>query len=447
MKTGSLRTRVIVTALALLAVVLIAVVAATTLLYRASLRRDLDDRVRTAATAVRGASAVELKQLIPGLALEGIATDVGPLHDPSAERTLRARKAASAGPARPAVQADAKPGIADAPTGTLTTVQVVLADGTHVRFSASQSEIGRSVRRLLLIEGLVAVAALALAALLLLRISRAALAPLSVVARTARGIAGGDRAQRLRPDRADTELGSMAAAFDQMVDALEAAIARAEHAEASMRGFLADASHELRTPVAALQGSAETLLREQPERPDRDAIEAGLARDAARLGRLVDDLLGLTRAEAQHRNVPLRLDALAVQEAADASRRAGGLPVTVQPCEPAATSGDPDALRRLLRNLLDNAVAVAPAGDPRVNVAVQHVDGHVEAIVTDNGPGVPAADRDRVFQRFVRLDRGRPGNGIGLAIAQRIAQQHGGTLTCDPAERGARFTLRLPARR
>jgi two-component system OmpR family sensor kinase len=106
--------------------------------------------------------------------------------------------------------------------------------------------------------------------------------------------------------------------------------------------------------------------------------------------------------------------------------------------------GDPDALERVLRNLLDNALAaIQPNG--RIDVQLRRLNGYVEARVTDDGPGVPADQRERIFERFVRLDPAKPGHGLGLAIARRVAQQHHGDLTCDLTRAGASFTLRLRA--
>src|SRR5439155_1591685 len=168
----------------------------------------------------------------------------------------------------------------------------------RVSFRASRTSIDHAVTNLLLVELLVAAAALVLATLLVLQGTRTALRPLSAVIETATRIAQGDSKLRLTPSRTDTELGSLAQAFDQMVDALETAVEDARASDAATRRFLADASHELRTPIAALQASAETLLREQPERPERDRLEAAIARDSERLGRLVNDLLGIARLEA-----------------------------------------------------------------------------------------------------------------------------------------------------
>jgi signal transduction histidine kinase len=422
MKTGSLRTRVIVTTLALLAIVLAGVVTAVTLAYRAKLDGDLRNRLAKAGAAVeRAGSAQAVKPLIPGLALEGIAT--------------RFAAAPGTGPT--------KTGSAIQTRGSLLTLDEVLPDRTRVVFSASRTSIDHAVTNLLLVELLVAAAAFALATVLVLRGTRTALRPLSAVIETATRIAHGDSKLRLEPSRTDTELGSLAAAFDQMVDALETAVEEARASEAATRRFLADASHELRTPIAALQASVETLLREQPERPERDRLEAAVARDSERVGRLVDDLLGLARLEAHPTRTPVNLAAIARPLVEDAHERAPRATITFSADNDTTVRGDPDALERVLRNLIDNAfAAIQPTG--RIDVQLRQRNGYVQALVTDDGPGVPEHERQRIFERFVRLDPSKPGHGLGLAIASRIAQQHDGELTCDPTPNGASFTLHLP---
>jgi signal transduction histidine kinase len=107
-------------------------------------------------------------------------------------------------------------------------------------------------------------------------------------------------------------------------------------------------------------------------------------------------------------------------------------------------SGDPDALERVLRNLIDNALAaIQPSG--RIDVQLRRRNGYTETRVADDGPGVPEHERQRIFERIVRLDPSKPGHGLGLAIARRIAQQHDGGLTCDATPRGASFTLPIPS--
>jgi signal transduction histidine kinase len=423
MKTGSLRARVIVTTLALLAIVLAAVVTAVTLAYRARLDGDLRNRLRDSGAVVeRGGTAVRAKMLVPGLALEGIATSI----TPSAGGSSHA-------PPPPVIRT----------RGSLLVLDEVLPDGTKVSFSASRASIDHAVRNLLLVELLVAGLALALATLLVVQGTRTALRPLFTVIETATRIAHGDTKLRLEPSRTDTELGSLAAAFDRMLDALETAIEEARASDAATRRFLADASHELRTPVAALQASVETLLREQPERPERDRLEAAVARDSERLGRLVDDLLGLARLEARPTRALVDVATITRPLVDDAHERAPRATITFKAEDDTTVRGDPDALERVLRNLIDNALAaIEPAG--RIEVHLRRRNGYVQASVADDGPGVPEHERQRIFERFVRLDPSKPGHGLGLAIARRIADQHDGELTCDATTKGASFTLRLP---
>jgi two-component system OmpR family sensor kinase len=427
MKTGSLRARVILTTLAVLAIVLAGVVTAVTLAYRAKLDGDLHSRLAKAGASVEHArSAGEAKRLLPGLALEGIAIRITPPVGSEARAT---------GPAKAASAIQAR--------GSLLILDEVLPDGTKVSFSASRASIDHAVSDLLLVELLVAAAALVLASLLVFHGTRTALRPLSAVIETAMRIAHGDSKLRLEPTRTDTELGSLARAFDQMVDALEKAIEEARASDAATRRFLADASHELRTPIAALQASVETLLREQPERPERDRLEAAVARESERLGRLVDDLLGLARLETHPARIPVDLATIVRPLIDDAHTRAPSAAITLSADNDTTVSGDPDALERVLRNLIDNALAaIQPTG--RIDVQLRRRNGYAQALVSDDGPGVPEHERQRIFERFVRLDPSKPGHGLGLAIARRIAQQHDGDLTCDSTPTGASFTLRLP---
>jgi signal transduction histidine kinase len=238
---------------------------------------------------------------------------------------------------------------------------------------------------------------------------------------------------------------ALLAALARTLVLLDRALAEARASESAMRAFLADASHELRTPVAALHATAERLLRDQPERPARDAIEAQLARDSGRLGQLIDDLLNLARLDARE---PRRRDAVDLAELASVAVAAarGSAPsarLELITDGPVPATGDREALLRAIGNLIDNARAVA--GTATVEAA--GAPGGPAVIVSDDGPGVPAEERERIFEPFYRLPRSpRGGTGLGLAIVRRTTETHGGTVTCDPSPMGgARFTLRLPA--
>jgi two-component system OmpR family sensor kinase len=433
-KTGSLTRRTVVAMLGVLVLALGGFATVITVRYRDGLRARARSQLLAGAAALQGAPGQELKPQIASLALEGI------------DATLHTGGI----PLKPGASAKAplKPGVLSSSGNLLTVTEPVNigAGAGTVTLSTSEAYVNSSVDRLIVIELLAGAAVLVVAGVLTILALRSALGPLRHVAAVAERIASGDRRQRLLPRRRDTELGQMAASFDAMVDSLEEAVAQATHSEAAMRRFLADASHELRTPVAALQATAETLLREQPSRPRRDQLEAELARGTQRLGRLVDDLLNLARLQA---NEPLRTEPVDLTQVSESvvseTRSRTPAHISVVYPGPAMVIGDPDALTRALRNLLDNAVR-AGGDDGRILVKLQPSPTHVRATVSDNGPGVPPDERARIFEGFVRLNgSSSAGTGLGLAIVRAIARQHHGSVTCDDCETGAHFTLELPA--
>jgi signal transduction histidine kinase len=225
---------------------------------------------------------------------------------------------------------------------------------------------------------------------------------------------------------------------------LDRAVSEARASEAAMRTFLADASHELRTPVAALHATAERLLRDQPVRPARDAIEAQLARDSGRLGNLVADLLNLARLDARERLHRERLDLADLAGAAVAATRPANPAADIELVKegPVPVTGDRDALLRAVRNLLDNACAVGS----RVVIEVTRTANGPALSVTDDGPGVPADQRERIFEPFVRLPGSAPGGtGLGLAIVRQTVEAHGGEVSVQSEPgKGTRFVVALP---
>ena len=278
-------------------------------------------------------------------------------------------------------------------------------------------------------------------------IARAALGPVAAMATQARAITERTPGARLEVTNPSDELGALAGSFNDLLRRLESALSQ-------QRQFMADASHELRTPVSVARTAIEVTLG-RPERPEeeyRDCLEV-LARQTRRLSRIVDDMFLLARADAAGlslQRAPLYVDELVgdcVKETGVLAT-AKGVCVEWQAPREVEASGDEQRLRQLFVNLLDNAVRHTPAGG-RVRVELLAQNGAVEVAVTDGGPGIPDGDRERVFERFVVLDASRrsgEGAGLGLPIARAIAEAHGGTLVLarsDPS--GSTFRVRLPA--
>ena len=318
-------------------------------------------------------------------------------------------------------------------------VSTKLADGTPVTFVVDSDVADETIARLLGVEAIVG--ALSLGALLAAAswLTRRSLAPVDQMVTAAEQIAGGARGMRLKPERADTELGRLATSFDGMVDSLE-------QSESRMRQFVADASHELRTPTAAIQAAAEGFVEDDQPGEERDHRLFDLVAGTHRLSRLVNDLLDLERLEDPHRTADhVPTDLVTVIDGVIAS----GQQVTRSGDSAALVIGSPIRLTRLLTNLVENAIRHAgPHGV--VTIDVRQSGGWVTAHVSDNGPGVAVEDSERIFDRFTRLDSARTsrdgGSGLGLAISRAIATEHRGTLTCiEPATgEGATFELRLP---
>ncbi|MBP2476578.1 signal transduction histidine kinase [Crossiella equi] len=309
----------------------------------------------------------------------------------------------------------------------------------------------RRLQQLLALLGLGTLGTVALVQALVIRLS---LRPLDRMTSLARSIAGGHRGGRLSPTRPSTDMGRTAAAFDEMLDALEGAERQARESEERVRRFLADAAHELRTPLAGVQAAAEAVVQSSPETSfeDRERLNVLLAREARRASRLVEDLLSIAKIDEglELRREPVDLLALSRSEAERIRLLANNVHVVVAG-SPVVVPGDSDRLAQVLANLLGNARRYSARGGV-VTVQVGRLGERAYVEVADSGPGVPPEDRDRIFDRLVRLDssrdRGSGGAGLGLAIALGIARAHGGNLECvePPAgQPGALFRLTLPA--
>jgi len=286
-------------------------------------------------------------------------------------------------------------------------------------------------------------AALMVAVLGGLLIGKLALRPLSAMAAQAAALGERNLTTRLAAPHPRDELGQLASAFNGLLGRLSSVLS-------SQRQFMADASHQLRTPVSVLRTTADVTLR-QPHRPEHDYREAITiaAEQAVRLTKLVDAMFVLSRAEAGGRILrpePVYLDEIIADCVRGLSVIAAERGVRV-----AATGdtdlpfvGDDDCLRQLFTNLLDNAVAHTRAGG--LVTADTHVaERQIRVRITDHGEGIPVADRERIFERFTRLDQRRPGAGLGLPIARWMAEAHGGTLELDSSSsEGSVFVVTLP---
>jgi two-component system sensor histidine kinase MprB len=322
-------------------------------------------------------------------------------------------------------------------------------DGEHVRVLTTHAADGdgavqavkplrrleRTLSRLAWALAAIAIGGIAAAWLIGLALTRAALRPIARLSTVAEHIAGtGDLSTRLAV-RGDDEVARFAANFNVMLDQLERSVQ-------ARRQIVADASHELRTPIAVLRTNIE-LLEERDRLPpdERTRLSSTVAGQLDRLGALVGDIITLARSgETAVPVAEVRLDLL-VADAAERVAATTSTPIEVD-AEPCEVVGDAERLHRAITNLLDNAVKWSPAGAP-VEVRVRRG----EMAVRDHGPGIAPDELPRVFDRFYRAPEARrlPGSGLGLAIVRQVAEHHGGTVEAAAAPGGgALLTLRLP---
>ncbi|WP_326702979.1 HAMP domain-containing sensor histidine kinase [Streptomyces cyaneofuscatus] len=316
------------------------------------------------------------------------------------------------------------------PDATLRVHMVVLPHTTKA--------ITDSVNSLLLRAGLVSLVLISAVTYFTVRI---ALRPVEAIRVATASVTPGDPRERVSVPATGHEITALATTINSTLQ-------RLDDAAAQQRRFIADAAHELRSPLTTLLTSLEVALA-YPERTDWPTAVTTAARQTRRLQTLAEDLLLLARLDARAPTAdrgPVDLAAL-VSQLAERHEQLPDRPVTIttNATGPAYVHGRPDDYERLLRNLVDNAIRHAAS---RVQVTVQSQDQQIILSVHDNGPGIPAENGELVFERFVRLDdarsRDRGGAGLGLPIARELAHHHRGTLVLVPSDTGACFQLRLP---
>lgn len=311
----------------------------------------------------------------------------------------------------------------------LVTEAVALPGGGRVEVIATRVGPRQALSQLAIAQLVAGLAAVVLAALAMWLVMRRALAPLDDAVTTARDISRGAYDRRLEPTSEHTELGRLASAFDDMVDALTESIRRREQAEERTRGFVADAAHQLHRPASALRASTQAFLlaRASSAQDDEDRLVPVLHDEADRIGRLVSRLLLLARLDSEHPHPREHVDlSTLVQEQVAGLREARpDLDVTVELAEAAVATVDTEGLREAVENLLHNAQRHARA---TVHVTVTRTDATVTVSVADDGPGPDAATQQRMFDRFASLDE-QGGSGLGLSIVRSVARAHGGDAT------------------
>ena len=326
----------------------------------------------------------------------------------------------------------------------LRVLTVAFSDGGAIQVARSLANVDATLGRLQLALMLLCAGATLLAAFFGRLFGRQVIQPVTELTAAAEHITRTDDLGRRIEVRSDDEVGEMAQRFNAMLDALERSRSALDDSVHSQRQLVADASHELRTPVTSLRTNIEVLLSEDGELPadDRTRLLEDVRAETEELTALITDVIELARGDEPLRGVDdVQLDAVVAEAVARARRRRPRTTFAAD-LEPTVVEGVSERLGRAVDNLLDNAAKHEP-GDTVVDVALRGG----ELTVRDRGPGIPAEEREHVFDRFYRgaSARGRPGSGLGLAIVRQVAETHGGSITVEEAPGGgALFRLRLP---
>ena len=289
-------------------------------------------------------------------------------------------------------------------------------------------------------------------------LARQSLSPVAAMVDRARKMSAENLSGRLPVANPRDELGRLAETFNDLLSRLEASITTQRQLTATQRQFMADASHELRTPVATTRTAANVALQ-QPHREELEYRETLtiIEQQATRLSRIVDDMFTLARADAGTyplRQMPMYLDEVVddVVKAARVLATTRDVSIESATIPSASLTGDEELIRRLMVNLLDNAIRYSSAGST-VRVDLERAPGGYALSISDHGPGIPVDVQPHIFERFYRADAARTrregtdgGAGLGLALARWIAEAHGGHLTlARSSEAGTTFTAFLPA--
>ena len=433
-----IRVRMTAWYLALLALVLAAIAVFVVVRLRADLTDGLDRTLRPAAA-----------QIASGYASEG-----APEFRDTASSLLAGERAAAQilGPDGRVLVSwgdpiARRPLLGGAPHFRIATVSATRHGRRVVAVAAvSLAPVDRSVHRVTVLLALACPVALLLAALVGWLLARRALRPVDEMTAAAAAIGVTRLGDRVAEPRTDDEVGRLAATLNAMLERIQSGVEEQQR-------LIADTSHELRTPLATMRSELDVSLRLDDLSPAARRVLESAREEVERLSRTVEDLLTLASADAGRLEArPERIDLAdaAAQVAAAVAPLASARGVTVEvDGAPAPARADPDGVRHSLRNVVENAIEFSPHGG-RVLVQTHALDGHAALTISDEGPGIPPEHRERIFERFYRVDASRTrstgGTGLGLAIADELIRAAGGRIWVEPAhERGSAFHIELPA--
>jgi two-component system, OmpR family, sensor histidine kinase MprB len=474
----SLRGRLILLAASAVAVAICAAAVGSYIAVRGELRGQVDDALSSNARAIQGVAGpkgpVAMRGRLPDRLVERLPRPLrerftkripGPDVPPGGPPTLGG-EALLVQFVPPRGTIDRPPGAQRLPvtgtdrriaeTGGGTGLVDREVDGAHLRvltapvgkhgaiqLARSLDGIDDVLARLRIVLALIVLGGMGLAALLAWLVSRRVIAPITDLTRAAAHVSETeDLSRRIEVSR-DDEVGRLALRFNAMLDTLQGSREALATSVEAQRQLVADASHELRTPVASLRTDIESLIK-HPELPATDRLRTLTEADerAEELGALIADVIELARGdEPDGAAEDVRLDELVAAAVQRMGRLAPGVAfeTTLAPC---VVEARPDRLERAVNNLLDNARKYGGGSAP---IEVTVADG--ELAVRDHGPGIPPGELNHVFDRFYRGvgTRGQSGSGLGLAIVRQVAETHGGDVEVENAPAGgAIFRLRLP---
>lgn len=479
----TLRSRLSLVLVALVAVALLVANAAGLILLRSYLVTKVDDQLAAMSQRFQRLP-LAIGPVIPtqpGHRLFGLGPDqVAYVYDSAGN--LVWKDVAANDPARPRLEtfeklrqrAGSRPYTVEGAEGDSSWRILVVSrrDGGVAVLGVSLAEVAGTLRSLLVIDATVVAVVLALLGMLAVGIIRIGLAPLTRMEAIARRIiTAGDLSHRVPDADPHTEPGRLGIALNTMLARIESEVAARAASEQRLRQFVADASHELRTPLTSIRGFAE-LYRQggAPPGPMLDEVMGRIESEAARMGLLVEDLLLLARLDLQRplERRPVDLLAIAADTIRDAYARAPHRPVTLagvrEELEPVTVLGDEPRLRQVATNLVANALQHTPP-QAKITVRVGELSPAEAAAlaagwpqdtpaglleVADTGPGIPAEHAERVFERLYRVDpsrtrgQGGGGFGLGLAIVAAIVRSHGGRVGLSTDRRGSVFRVLLP---